>query len=117
MSDARLTGGRLDLERRQVEIEKLVIAGGHARITVDESGILNLNQIVRNTQKVRPRPTSKHNGRSARPWTLKLAAFDLSGLAADYQDHSRKPSLNVGVGEIKMALKAQVESAGRTRLW
>jgi hypothetical protein len=39
MSDARLTGGRLDLEQQQVEIEKLMVAGGHARITVDESGI------------------------------------------------------------------------------
>jgi hypothetical protein len=115
LSDARLTGGRLDLERRQVEIEKLVIAGGHARIAVDESGILNLNQIVRNTQKSAPAPPANTATRSARPWTLKLAAFDLGGLAADYQDHSRTPSLNVGVGEIKVALKAQVEAGGQTQ--
>jgi hypothetical protein len=36
-------------------------------------------------------------------------------LAADYQDHSRTPSLNVGVGEIKVALKAQVEAGGQTQ--
>ena len=115
ISDARLNGGRLDLERQQVEIEKLVVAGGHARITVDESGILNLNRIVRSTKKSVPAPPVNTTAGSAKPWTLKLAAFDLSGLAADYQDHSRTPGLNVGVGEIKMALKAQVETGGQTQ--
>jgi hypothetical protein len=92
-----------------------VVAGGHARITVDESGILNLNRIVRNTKKSVPAPPANTTAGSAKPWTLKLAAFDLSGLAADYQDHSRTPSLNVGVGEIKVALKAQVEAGGQTQ--
>ncbi len=115
MSDARLTGGRLDLEQQQVDIEKLVVAGGHVGITVDESGILNLNRIVRNTKKSVPAPPVNTTAGSAKPWTLKLAAFDLGGLAADYQDHSRTPSLNVGVGEIKVALKAQVEAGGQTQ--
>jgi hypothetical protein len=115
MSDARLTGGRLDLERQQVEIEKLVVAGGHARITVDESGIVNLNRIVRSPKKSVPAPSANTTAGSAKPWTLNLAAFDLSGLAADYQDRSRTPGLDVGVGEIKMALKAQVEAGGQTQ--
>lgn len=115
MSDARLTGGRLDLEQQQVEIEKLMVAGGHARITVDESGILNLNRIVRGAQKSVPSQPATTTAGSAKPWTLNLAAFDLSGLAADYQDHSRTPSLNVGVGEVKMALKAQVDAGGQTQ--
>jgi hypothetical protein len=114
MSDARLTGGRLDLEKQQVEVEKLAVAGGHARITVDESGILNLNRIMRGTQKAVPTPPVNTTADSFKPWTLKLAAFDLSGVAADYQDNSRKPGLNVGVGEIKVALKAQVEAGGQT---
>ena len=115
MSDARLTGGRLDLERQQVEIEKLAVAGGHARIIVDESGILNLNRIVRSSKNSVPAPSANATAGSAKPWTLNLAAFDLSGLAADYQDHSRTPGLNMGVGEIKMALKAQVEAGGQTQ--
>ncbi|MGA6926778.1 MAG: DUF748 domain-containing protein [Desulfosarcina sp.] len=113
ISDARLTGGRLDLEQQQVDIEKLMVAGGHVRITVDESGILNLNRIVRSPKNSVPAPPVNTTAGSAKPWTLNLAAFDLSGLAADYQDHSRTPGLNVGVGEIKMALKAQVEAGGQ----
>jgi uncharacterized protein involved in outer membrane biogenesis len=85
MSDARLTGGRLDFEQQQVDIEKLIIAGGHVGITVDENGILNLNRIVRNTQKSVSAPPVNTTAGSAKPWTLKLAAFDLGGLAADYQ--------------------------------
>ena len=92
-----------------------MVTGGHVRITVDESGILNLNRIVRNTKKSVPAPPVNTTAGSAKPWTLKLAAFDLGGLAADYQDHSRTPSLNVGVGEIKVALKAQVEAGGQTQ--
>ena len=115
MSDARMTGGRLDLAQQQIEIEKLVVAGGHARIRVDKSGILNLNQIARDANKSVPSPSANTTAGSAKPWTMKLGAFDLSGLAADYQDQSRTPALNVGVGEIKVALKAQVEAGGRTQ--
>jgi len=110
LSDARLTGGRLDLARQQVEIEKLAVAGGHARITVDESGILNVERIVRDAQKPATAPPPSATAGSAKPWTLNLAAFDLSGFAAEYQDHSRTPGLRAGVGEIKMALKARVEA-------
>ncbi len=115
MSTAQLTGGRLDLEKQQVEIEKLMVAGGHLRMTVDESGILNLNRIARSPKKSVPAPSANTTAGSAKPWTLNLAAFDLGGLAADYQDHSRTPSLNVGIGEIKVALKAQVEAGGQTQ--
>jgi hypothetical protein len=110
LSDVRLTGGRLDLARQEVEIEKLAVAGGHARITVDESGILNVERIVRDAKKPAPVSSPSATAGSAKPWKLNLAAFDLSGFAADYQDHSRTPGLKAGVGEIKMALKARVEA-------
>ena len=115
MSDARLTGGRLDLERQQADIEKLAVTGGHARITVDESGILNLSQIVRRPEKSAPSPAVNSTAGDDSPWALNLAAFDLSGLAVDYQDHSRTPSLSMGVSEIKTTLQAHVEAGGQTQ--
>ena len=108
LSDARLTGGRIDFGRQQFEIEKLAIAGGHARIAVDESGILDVERIVRDTQNGAPPPATTQG--SAKPWTLNLASVDLSGFAADYQDHSRTPVLKVGVSEIRMALKVRAEA-------
>lgn len=115
MPDARLTGGRLDLESRQVEIDNLVVAGGHARITVDEGGTLNLNRIVRGARTSIPAPPAETTAGSAKPWTLSLVAFDLSGLAADYRDRSRTPGLDLGIGEIKLSLKANVEFGRQTR--
>jgi hypothetical protein len=110
LADARLTGGRLDLARQQVEIENLKVAGGHARIIVDESGILNVERIMRDAKKPAPFPPPSATSGSAKPWTVNLAAFDLSGFAADYQDHSRTPGLKAGVGEIKVTLKARAEA-------
>ena len=110
MSNARLTGGRLDLEGRQVDIEKIAVAGGQARITVDQSGILNLDRIVRKTQKPVPDPPADKTAGSSKPWTLSLNRFDLSGLAAGYHDYSRSPGLDAKINEIKMSLKARVET-------
>jgi hypothetical protein len=115
LPDAQLTGGRLDLAKQQVEIEKLAVAGGRARLTVDESGTLNLERIVRDTHKSASTPAASPTAAgAAKPWTLNLAAFDLSGFAADYQDRSRTPGLSAGVGEVKTALKARVEAGGQT---
>jgi hypothetical protein len=117
LSDARLTGGRVDLARQEVEIEKLALAGGHARITVDERGILNLERIVRDTEKPpAPIPPPSATVGSAKPWTLNLTAFDLNGFAADYEDHSRTPGLKAGVGEIMVALKARGEAGEQNDL-
>ena len=116
LPDARLTGGRLDLATQQVEFEKLAVAGGRARIRVDESGTLNLERIVRDTKQPAPAPAASATAGPAKPWKLNLAAFDLSGFAADYQDHSRTPGLKAGVAEIKTALKARVEAGEQTQV-
>ncbi len=116
LPDARLTGGRLDLAKQQVAIEKLAVAGGQARIVVDESGTVNVERIVRDTQKPAPAPSANTTAGAAKPWTIDISAFDLSGFAADYQDHSRTPGLKAGVGEIKAALKARVEAGEQTQV-
>jgi hypothetical protein len=115
LSEVRLIGGRLDLERQQVDIEKLAVVGGRARISVDESGNFNVDRIVPDTQKSAPAPPPRTTAGSAKAWTLNLASFDLIEFAADYHDHSRTPSLKVEVGEIKMGLKARVEAGKQTQ--
>jgi hypothetical protein len=116
LPDARLTGGRLDLAKHEVDIEKLAAAGGRARVTVDESGVLNLERILRDTQKTAPTPPPGAAAGTAKPWSMNLAAFDLSGFAADYEDRSRTPGLKAGVGEIETALKARVEAGEQTQV-
>ena len=116
LPDARLTGGRLDLARRQVEIEKLAVAGGHAGISVDESGVLNVERIARDAQKPASTPPPSATAGTVRPWTLNISAFDLGGLAVDYEDHSRTPGLKAVLSEVKADLKARVEAGTQTQV-
>jgi len=116
LPDARLTGGRLDLAKQQVEIEKLAVTGGRVRITVDEGGTLNVERIARDAKKPATAPPPRAAAAAAKPWTLNLAAVDLSGFAADYQDRSRTPGLSAGVGEIKTVLKARAEAGDQAQV-
>ena len=117
LPDTRLTGGRVDLAKQQIEIEKLTVAGGHAGITVDENGALNVERIARDTRKpASPPPPPSAAAGSARPWTIEVSAFDLSGLAVDYEDHSRTPGLKAGLDGIKAALKARIEAGAQTQV-
>jgi hypothetical protein len=115
LSEAQLSGGRFDLAMQQIEVEKLSVKGGRARIAVDENGILNVEQIARETQKPAAAPPPAAAG-AAKPWTLKLTGFDLSGFAADYQDLSRTPGLKAGVVEIKATMKAWLEASEQTQV-
>jgi hypothetical protein len=108
LPDVRLTGGRFDLAAQQLEIGKITVQGGHARLAVDESGNLNLERIVKASKA--PAPASPAHAGSAKPWKVHLAAFDLAGVALGYQDLSRSPGLKAGIGAITLDLKAEAEA-------
>ncbi len=108
LPDMRLTGGQFDLARQQLDVGKIAVKGGHARLAVDESGNLNLERIVKASQA--PAPASPAHAGSSKPWKVHLAAFDLAGFALDYQDLSRSPGLKAGIGAITLDLKAEAEA-------
>ena len=114
LPDLRLSGGRFDLVKQEIDVEKLSVKGGRAKVAVDENGTLNLERIVRETKKPAPAPPPGAAAGASKPWTLNLKAFDLSGFAADYQDRSRSPGLTAGVGEIKTTLKTRLEAGEET---
>jgi uncharacterized protein involved in outer membrane biogenesis len=107
IKDIRLTNGRFDLDQRQIDVDKIALHGGHARLAVDEGGILNLEHIVKAQKTPAPVPPARPG--SSKPWKVHLAAMDLAGLALDYQDLSRSPGLKAGIGAIAVDLKAQVD--------
>jgi uncharacterized protein involved in outer membrane biogenesis len=110
LKDIRLADGRFDLARQQVDVGKIVLHGGHARLAVDEDGTLNLERIVKAQKTPVPAPPA-HNGAS-KPWTIQLTAFDLSGVGLDYQDQSRSPGLKAAIGALKTGLRAEVKVGG-----
>jgi uncharacterized protein involved in outer membrane biogenesis len=107
LPDTRISGVRFDLSSQQVEVGKIAVKGGHARLAVDENGDLNLEHIAK------PAAAAPGAGSGdAKPWTVNLAAFDLNGLALDYQDLSRSPGLKSRIGGINVDLKSAAKVGG-----
>ena len=79
MPDLRLSNGHIDLANQQIEVGKLALAGGRARLAVDENGTLNLERIAKASKAPAPAEPSAPDG-AAKPWKIHLAAFDLAGL-------------------------------------
>jgi uncharacterized protein involved in outer membrane biogenesis len=111
MPDLRLSGGRIDLARQQVEVGKIALTSGRVRLAVDENGTLNLERIAK-ASKAPASAAPPAFGGAAKPWKVHLAKLDLSGFALDYQDASRTPGAKAGIGAIKIDLKAEAEAGG-----
>ena len=110
LPDARISGVRFDLAKQDVEVGKIVVKGGHARLVVDESGELNMQRVAK--ESAAPAAASQKPASAAprQPWKVKLNEFDFGEFAVDYQDTSRTPGLKAGVGSIKVGLKAEAEA-------
>lgn len=111
LPDARISGVRFDLARQQVDVGKIVIQAGHARLAVDESGMLNLERITPPAAGP-PAAAPAKNDAPGKPWTVNLAAFDLKGLALDYQDLSRTPGVHSHVKSLDLDMKAEAKAGG-----
>jgi hypothetical protein len=109
MPDLQLSGGKIDLPHRQAEVGRLAITGGRARLSVDKDGIFTPERIFKASTAQAP-ADSPATGGTAKPWNVRLAAFDLSGFALDYQDASRTPGAKIGIGGIKVDLTAEAEA-------
>ncbi len=113
LPDTRISGVRFDLSSQQIDVGKIAVKGGHARLAVDESGNLNLANIAKSAPApAQPAAAPGAGSGAAKPWTVNLAAFDLNGLALDYQDLSRTPGLKSHIGGINVDLKAAAQAGG-----
>ncbi|MGA9479679.1 MAG: DUF748 domain-containing protein, partial [Desulfobacterales bacterium] len=114
-----LSATRFDLSTRQLEIGKLSLKGGDVNVDVDPEGNLNLQRIVRQTtaQGARPQPIIQKNeppapnSREESSWAVKVGAVDITETALTYQDSSRTPALDTGLGDITVTLSAEVDAA------
>jgi hypothetical protein len=113
LPDVKLSEGRLDLAKRQVELGRVAVAGGRARLAVDASGALNLVQMAKApAAPPAPAPAKADPPGTGNPWKIGLSAFDLKGLALDYRDQSRTPGLNAALGALQVHFKAAAEAGG-----
>jgi uncharacterized protein involved in outer membrane biogenesis len=114
LPDTRITGSEFDLIKQQGEIKKVTVSGGIARLLVDESGVLNLERIVKDSGLPPPAASEPSATKDAgtKPWKISLSSFNLAGFSLDYLDGSRSPGLKAGIESIKVDLKAQAETGG-----
>ncbi|MCU0604520.1 MAG: DUF748 domain-containing protein [Desulfobacterales bacterium] len=114
LQDARIDGIGFDLARQQVDIGKVALHGGRARLAVDEGGTMNLERIAKAAGKPaasRPAPDPH-----VRPWKVKLNALELEKFALDFKNLSRTPGLKAAVGDLKVRLTAEAEAGDQARM-
>jgi hypothetical protein len=110
----KLDGGRFDLNAQQLEIGKLSVAGGKARVEVGADGLLNLERIAKASAAPAAAPAASPKTEAAgKPWRVGLKAFELDGLGVEYADLSRAPGAEAAVGRVKLGFKAEMEAGGR----
>ncbi len=106
LPDVRISEVGFDLGDRQAGIGKIKVAGGRARLAVDETGALDLARIVKASGASVPA------GTASKPWRVSLAALDLDRFALGYRDASRDPGLSAGIDGVALQLKAEAEAGG-----
>ena len=121
LPDVRISEVDFDLGERRAGIGQVKVAGGRARLAVDEKGALDLARIVKATgasassPKTPPAPAAPSStpaGAVSKRWKVDLAAFDLNRFALDYRDASRDPGLSAGIDGVALQLKAAAEAGG-----
>ncbi len=111
LPDARVTGVGLDLARQAVDVAAITVKGGHARLRVDENGVLNVQRAARETKPAAaPAAAAPAPGAAGKPWKVALKDFDFGGFAVAYEDASRSPGLKAGIASLGVRLKAEAEA-------
>ncbi len=110
LPDVKLSEGRLDLDKREVELGRVAVTGGRARLEVDTAGNLNMTRVAGPASPVAPPPAASAG--ASPPWKIGLSSFDLKDLALDYRDASRTPGLEAALGALQVHFKAAGEVGG-----
>jgi len=109
-------GARLDLDARQLGMERLAVEGGHARVLKEREGAINLVRVLSGggTGKVQKEVTSiaEEARQDAKPWAVAVGSVELSRFDVAFSDQGLAPSpsldlenLRLKVSNIKSDLK------------
>jgi uncharacterized protein involved in outer membrane biogenesis len=115
---------QFDLASRQLEIGRLALNGGAARLAIDQQGALDLQRIVKPAPgNVRQDAGSSQVQKEASasdddtPWRIKINSVDIGDMALDYRDASVDPESVAGIGAVKINFGLEAEfGSNRTSL-
>lgn len=107
-----------DLASRSITVPSLVIEKGQVRASVDASGSLNWQGLVKDQPNSSPsNPSNPPQGTEPEiPWKLTVENFKIADVGVAYADASRRSPYVVSVDRFGLDLKAQAEvGAGTTK--
>ncbi|MDX9788474.1 MAG: DUF748 domain-containing protein [Desulfobacterales bacterium] len=111
LPDARITGARLDLTGRKIDLGTITVQGGSAHLAMDEHGVLNLQRIAPPfEQGSKNNTTQPVDTRNAATWLFNLPGFEINGFSAHYEDAQRAPGLQAAIGELKGGFSAEAQT-------
>ncbi len=111
-----LSESRFDLEKRQLDIGKLIMADGGVNGTIGIDGQLQLQKMFKPQTGQTKKDTvttietkAPSSETPAKPWVVNLHEFLLDNIHADYTDQRREPDMVAGVGNIRVQFAANAE--------
>jgi hypothetical protein len=109
-----LSGGRLDLQQRQIDFDALTLTGGDVNLRAAADGRLNVHDWfpARPEAAADALPETAGTGEDGLPWRLQLGALKLEGLALRYSDAGTP--LTARVGNVGLTLRVQAEAGAAT---
>lgn len=91
-----LEGGRLDLEARELWLERVMLQGGRIRAEIEKSGSVNLVRMLGSGDAGKIQKEIAETGQEARaegrPWTVSAGAVGASGLSIAFKDQTLSPA-------------------------
>lgn len=110
-------GGRLDLDARQVTLDRIKVGGGHAAMVVEKAGGVNLTRLFGGGAAGRIRKEIAEAGEEARaaglPWNVSVNTVEADGLHVAISDQTLSPATALNLEDITLKL-ADVHSDGKT---
>lgn len=109
-----ITGGasELDLIGHRIDSAGLSIKGGSMSLLMDKDGVLNIQRLVVKKTEADPVSNPSRTPREEQAqWVVNISNVSLQDLAVDYIDESRSQPVISSIGDVRLSLRADINTA------
>ncbi len=121
-----LSGGRFNLEKRQLDIGEIALHGGKVALKRNQAGRLDIqdwfpateNTVAAETVAIAPSSAQVKPGQAGKtdavaPWQINLGRFNLNGLGIEFSDAGFATPLRAEIGNLQIGFAAKAEAGGQ----
>ena len=112
-----LAASHFDLANQELRLGQVLLEDGAIDTRIDETGMINLQQISRAQEPEKQREASRSPADSAAqatPFKVKADSIDVKNIAVHLDDKSRKTPINAEINGIDLHLQANMELGSKT---